>query len=76
MTEENMLTAITSIDGRYRSKLGDLSKICSEMGLIRYRVLVELRWLRFLSLSDEIPDLRGFSNDHDKGGLRRGAARF
>ena len=61
MTEENTLTAITSIDGRYRSKLGDLSNTCSEMGLIKYRVLVELRWLRFLSRSDEIPDLQGFS---------------
>ena len=61
MTGENTLTALTSIDGRYRSKLEDLSSICSEMGLIKYRVLVELRWLRFLSLSDEIPDLPGFS---------------
>ena len=61
MTEENMLAALTSIDGRYRSKLGDLSNICSEMGLIRYRVLVELRWLRFLSLSNDIPELPGFS---------------
>ena len=61
MTGENTLTALTSIDGRYRSKLEDLSSICSEMGLIKYRVVVELRWFRFLSLSDEIPDLPGFS---------------
>lgn len=42
------LLAISPIDGRYRSKIEDLSALCSEFGLIRYRVGAEVEWLRFL----------------------------
>ena len=45
----NPLTAISPIDGRYRSKVDDLSTYFSEFGLIRYRVQVEVEY--FIALS-------------------------
>lgn len=45
------LTAISSIDGRYRAKLAALAPYFSEFGLIRYRVLVEIEY--FLALAEE-----------------------
>lgn len=42
--ELNELTAISPIDGRYRSKTESLGKYFSEFGLIRYRVLVECEY--------------------------------
>lgn len=43
------LTAVSPVDGRYGSKTEDLRPIFSEFGLIRYRVLVEVRWLQALA---------------------------
>jgi adenylosuccinate lyase len=40
----NALTAISPIDGRYRSKVEELSAYFSEFGLTRYRVLVEVEY--------------------------------
>ena len=40
------LTAISGVDGRYGSKCETLKRYFSEFGLIRYRVLVELEWLK------------------------------
>ena len=37
------LTAVSPIDGRYGSKTSQLRDIFSEYGLIRFRVLVEVR---------------------------------
>jgi adenylosuccinate lyase len=37
--------AISPLDGRYANKLSELQPICSEYGLIKYRVEVELQWL-------------------------------
>lgn len=47
--ELSSLTAISPIDGRYGDKTRDLRAIFSEYGLIRHRVLVEIRWLRMLA---------------------------
>src|SRR5882724_757661 len=44
------LSAISPIDGRYAEKTVGLREIFSEYGLMRYRVVVEVRWL--LALSD------------------------
>ncbi|WP_420465383.1 adenylosuccinate lyase [Panacagrimonas sp.] len=54
------LSAISPIDGRYAEKTVDLRSIFSEYGLMRYRVIAEVRWL--LSLSEhpgvaEVPPL-------------------
>jgi adenylosuccinate lyase len=57
------LTAISPVDGRYGSKTADLRPIFSEYGLIRHRVLVEIRWLQQLAARPEIPEVPAFS-DH------------
>ncbi|KHD07022.1 adenylosuccinate lyase [Candidatus Thiomargarita nelsonii] len=51
------ITAISPIDGRYASKTQLLRPIFSEFGLIRYRVLVEIRWLQFLSAHPDIVEV-------------------
>lgn len=45
----NALTAISPVDGRYRSQLASLAPYFSEYGLIRYRVLVEVEYFLFLA---------------------------
>ena len=55
------LTAISPIDGRYGSKCADLRPIFSEFGLIRHRVLVEVRWLQMLAGNPGIPEVPTFS---------------
>jgi len=48
-TSLSELTAISPIDGRYRGRTVALSDYFSEFALIRYRVLVEIRWLQQLA---------------------------
>ena len=45
----NELTAVSPIDGRYRSKLKELAPYFSEFALIRYRVWVEVEYFIFLN---------------------------
>lgn len=40
------LTALSPIDGRYQDKVNDLRCIFSEFGLLKFRVIVEIRWLQ------------------------------
>ncbi len=47
--ELTALTAISPIDGRYRSQLSALAPYFSEFGLIRYRVRVEVEYFIFLA---------------------------
>ena len=59
--ELNALTAISPIDGRYRSKTEPLSGYFSEYALIRYRVRVEIEY--FITLCElPLPQLADF--DH------------
>jgi adenylosuccinate lyase len=51
------LTAISPIDGRYGNKTTDLRPIFSEYGLIRHRILVEIRWLQTLAAEEGIPEV-------------------
>ena len=51
------LKAISPADGRYSEKVSDLRDIFSEYGLIRFRVLVEVRWLQCLSDEPQVPEL-------------------
>ncbi|MGK0173458.1 MAG: adenylosuccinate lyase [Gammaproteobacteria bacterium] len=46
--EHSSLTAISPIDGRYAEKCAALREYTSEYGLIRYRVVVEARWVEAL----------------------------
>jgi adenylosuccinate lyase len=55
------LTAISPVDGRYGGRLGAFREIFSELGLMRARVLVEIRWLQALSQHPEIPEVPVFS---------------
>ncbi|MDP2141207.1 MAG: adenylosuccinate lyase [Gammaproteobacteria bacterium] len=50
------LTAISPIDGRYRNKADALSDYFSEFALIRYRVIVEIRWLQKLAAHPQIKE--------------------
>jgi len=59
--ELSALTAICPADGRYAGKTTELRKIFSEYGLIRYRVIVEVRWLQQLSKQAEIKEVPTFS---------------
>ncbi|MDX1732774.1 MAG: adenylosuccinate lyase, partial [Halioglobus sp.] len=43
------LTAVSPVDGRYGGKTAPLRAVFSEFGLIRRRVLVEVRWLQQLA---------------------------
>ena len=51
------LTAISPIDGRYGAKLRELRSIFSEFGLIRFRVQVEIGWLRGLASHPQIREV-------------------
>lgn len=42
--ELNILTAISPVDGRYRSQLKELAPYFSEFGLIHYRVRIEIEY--------------------------------
>ena len=55
------LSAVSPIDGRYGSKTSQLRDIFSEYGLIRFRVLVEVRWLQQLSQHSQISEVKPFS---------------
>ena len=47
--ELSALTAISPADGRYASRTAPLRPIASEFGLVRYRVAVEVHWLKALA---------------------------
>lgn len=51
------LKALSPADGRYADKVHNLRKIFSEYGLIRFRVLVEVRWLQCLADEQTISEL-------------------
>lgn len=55
------LTALSPLDGRYLKTTAPLRAIFSEFGLIRYRVLVEVKWLQMLSEHAQIKEVPLFS---------------
>ena len=56
----SMLSAISPIDGRYRSKTAALADFFSEESLIKYRVLVEIEY--FIALCEiPLPQLKDFN---------------
>ena len=60
----NPLTAISPIDGRYRSKTAELDDFFSEFALIRYRVMVEVEY--YIALCElPLPQLEAFDGDYD-----------
>ena len=59
--ELSALTAISPVDGRYQNKTDVLRPIFSEYGLFRFRVLVEIEWLKKLSKNPNIKEIESFS---------------
>jgi adenylosuccinate lyase len=60
------LTAVSPVDGRYGSKTEALREIFSEYGLLKSRVIVEVRWLQKLatvSTIAEVPALNNAANE-------------
>lgn len=55
------LNAISPVDGRYQSKTAALQPFFSEYGLIRYRVIVEIRWLQRLAANPGIAEVAPLS---------------
>ena len=55
--ELSALTAISPIDGRYAARTVKLRALASEYGLIRYRVVVEVAWLRALAAQAGVPEV-------------------
>jgi len=59
--ELNLLTAISPIDGRYRSKIENLQNYFSEYALIKYRVNTEIEY--FIALCElPLPQLKNFDS--------------
>ena len=59
--ELSALSAVSPIDGRYAGKTTALRDIFSEYGLIKRRLLVEVRWLQHLSALAGIPEVPALS---------------
>jgi adenylosuccinate lyase len=59
--DQEALTAISPLDGRYSAKCTELRGIFSEFGLIRRRVLAEVHWLRCLAGEASIPEAGSLS---------------
>ena len=60
--ELDVLTAVSPIDGRYRSKTESLGEYFSEYALIRYRIRVEIEYV--ITLCElPLPQLAGFNHD-------------
>ncbi len=61
--ELSALTAVSPVDGRYGSKTSVLRSIFSEFGLLKYRTIVEIRWLQKLAATDAIVEVPAFSDE-------------
>ncbi len=63
------LTAISPVDGRYRSKAENLAAYFSEYALIKYRVKVEVEY--FIALAGYLPQLKALSTEENCRALRK-----
>jgi len=61
MTTLTKLSALSPLDGRYHGKVDALRNYFSEFGLIRFRVLIEIEWLKALSAQTDISEIPPFS---------------
>jgi adenylosuccinate lyase len=55
------LTALSPLDGRYHEKVAPLRVLFSEQALIRFRVRVEIEWLKALAAEPGIAEVPPFS---------------
>jgi adenylosuccinate lyase len=56
------LNALSPLDGRYHDKVDGLRDYFSEYALIRYRVLVEIEWLKALAREPALAEITPFSD--------------
>lgn len=54
------LTALSPLDGRYANQLDTLRNLFSEYGLMKFRIKVELEWLKILAAEPGIEEVRPF----------------
>jgi len=59
----SLLTALSPVDGRYASKTDELRSYFSEFGLLKYRVVVEVRWLQKLADITDVKEVPPFSDE-------------
>ena len=70
-----MITAISPIDGRYGSKVTELTECFSEYALLKNRVKVEVMWLIALCAEEQIAECRPLTADEEQM-LRQIVANF
>jgi adenylosuccinate lyase len=51
------LSCLSPLDGRYATKCRSLALLCSEYGLMRFRVQVEIKWLQQLAACPDIVEV-------------------
>jgi len=55
------LTALSPLDGRYHNRVAALRDTFSELALIRFRVRIEIEWLKTLAAEPSIREVPPFS---------------
>ncbi|MDD4928576.1 MAG: adenylosuccinate lyase [Gallionella sp.] len=63
MTTLSKLTALSPLDGRYHGKVDGLRGYFSEFGLIRFRVQIEIEWLKALAAQADIKEVGPFQEE-------------
>ena len=59
----NNINCLSPIDGRYHKKTEILRPYLSEFGLIHYRLLIEIEWLKYLANISEIKEIKVFNKE-------------
>ncbi|BBF83760.1 MULTISPECIES: adenylosuccinate lyase [Aquitalea] len=57
----NPLIALSPLDGRYAAQVEGLRNLFSEYGLMKFRIKVELEWLKMLAAEPGIEEVKPFS---------------
>ncbi len=57
--ENNILINISPIDGRYRNITDKISEYFSEYAYIKYRIIVEIEWFKYILNNKDITEYRG-----------------
>jgi adenylosuccinate lyase len=58
----NQLTNISPIDGRYQNKVSELGDFFSEMALMKYRILAEVKYLIALGDEKKVKEVKSFDD--------------
>lgn len=61
-TADPALLALSPLDGRYAKKVSQLRPLFSEFGLIKHRIIVEIRWLEQLAACPDITEVPAFGD--------------